>query len=63
MKIEDIIYACCNCHSIRRDGEYHQVGEAVYQGLLKTGDVSHGYCPPCFEKEIGKLRRQNNDKK
>ena len=52
-----LITVCCVCNKYRNDeGVWHP----DYQPLGKKGEdfeVSHGYCPPCFQKEIAQISK------
>ena len=57
--IENIVRACCVCHSIYRPhrDEWIDVGEPIYKEVLKQYNVSHGYCPPCENDAREELRQ------
>ena len=38
--------ACLSCPSIKRRGEWFEVGETVYRKLQREVDLSPGYCSP-----------------
>ena len=47
---------CCLCPSIKRRGEYHYVGKEIIKALYEEGyQISHGYCPDCYQEEMIKL--------
>jgi len=57
---ENIIMVCCYCNKIRCDrqgvidkGHWCQVGE--YLAAIQCGEISHGCCPDCLEKQIQKI--------
>jgi len=50
MNIENLISACCECHSIKFFKDYVNYGEIAYNNLVEQGNVTHGYCPRCEEK-------------
>jgi len=65
------VTACCVCHSIKRRGEWYNVGEPIYNYIMthkekdkETGleylayNFSHGYCKKCAEPIYESIRRQ-----
>lgn len=53
---------CCVCKKIRsRDMGWNPPLEHE-QHLIDLGNVSHGYCPQCFEKAVVELRASNTAK-
>ena len=51
----EAIPMCMTCHRVRlRDGSW--VSAADPDALMRTGPISHGFCPPCAEEYCRKVR-------
>ena len=62
------VRTCCvpSCHAIYRPhrDEWISVGEPIYREILKHYNVSHGYCPECYQEarqEIRKAKQSRRD--
>jgi YesN/AraC family two-component response regulator len=53
-KLQTLIPLCMYCKRVRDDSDYWQQVETFIQ--THTGsDISHGVCPDCFTREMGRL--------
>lgn len=43
---------CCKCSCIRTDGTWQK------RALIADEDVSHTYCPVCYEAALEEMRRE-----
>lgn len=49
--LEGLLPVCCYCHKIRDDDNYWQKVDTYMRAKTKM-KVSHGICPPCYEKFV-----------
>ena len=50
-----MVTQCCVCGKIRVDDEKNIWG---YTPIDPKSLISHGYCPPCADKEVKKIKRR-----
>ncbi len=43
---DSFITMCCYCRRIKLDNSWHFVD------IVDSGEISHGYCPTCFENFV-----------
>lgn len=56
---DEIVVACCVCHSIKWDSDkWIDFGENAYK-LIDKNILSHGYCPSCAEEAFRQMREYN----
>jgi DNA-binding response OmpR family regulator len=55
--LRGIIPICAYCHQIRDDeGEWKRLENYILEHSHDDAGFSHGVCPGCYKKEMGKLR-------
>ena len=55
-QLKELIPICMYCKRVRDDSDYWQQVES-YIHLCTGSNFSHGVCPDCFDKQMGKLPR------
>lgn len=54
---------CCGRFKIGEDENDNSIYDDTEREIIRTGNVSHGYCKPCQQKEIEKMEKYIDDKK
>lgn len=59
--IENIIVQCCDCKKVRIDDKQNIWKYKPIPDYCKK-NISHGYCPDCFEKAIKEIPKEEYKK-
>lgn len=48
LKTEGMKHQCCMCRRVKRE-------DGTWSHALVSGEISHGFCPPCYHRERVKI--------
>lgn len=52
-----IITQCCVCGQTK---DSNGIYDGIKKEVIRTGNVSHGYCPECFKKAMNEIKNMES---